>query len=224
VGRVAALSRYPVKSMAGERLDSVDVAADGVVGDRRWALRWRGERVLTARVAPRLLAWSARTTGDDRATLTDPVGDAWSVTDADLEAALRADLGKDATLIEDPAGIHDLRGSVLVTFESTRARLAQELGSDVDLRRFRPNIHVDSDEPPGSEAGWRGRRLAVGNVELELLHPCARCVMITRDPETQAAWPGLLRHIHDRHASIFGINARAVTRGEVRVGDAVALI
>src|SRR4051794_8227570 len=37
VGRVAALWRYPVKSMAAEPLESVDVAWHGLVGDRRWA-------------------------------------------------------------------------------------------------------------------------------------------------------------------------------------------
>src|SRR3954470_21334359 len=37
VGRVAALWRYPVKSMAPEALDEVDVGWAGFAGDRRWA-------------------------------------------------------------------------------------------------------------------------------------------------------------------------------------------
>jgi uncharacterized protein YcbX len=37
VGRVAALWRYPVKSMAGERVDAADVSWHGLAGDRRWA-------------------------------------------------------------------------------------------------------------------------------------------------------------------------------------------
>jgi hypothetical protein len=36
VGRVAALWRYPVKSMAAEVLDAADVSRHGVAGDRRW--------------------------------------------------------------------------------------------------------------------------------------------------------------------------------------------
>ena len=37
VGRVVALWRYPVKSMAAERLDEVEVSWHGLAGDRRWA-------------------------------------------------------------------------------------------------------------------------------------------------------------------------------------------
>lgn len=38
VGRLVALHRYPLKSMAGERLDSADVTERGVLGDRAYAL------------------------------------------------------------------------------------------------------------------------------------------------------------------------------------------
>ena len=37
VGRVAALWRYPVKSMAAEPLAEVEVSWHGLAGDRRWA-------------------------------------------------------------------------------------------------------------------------------------------------------------------------------------------
>ena len=37
VGRVAAVLRYPVKSMAAEPVEDVDVSWHGLSGDRRWA-------------------------------------------------------------------------------------------------------------------------------------------------------------------------------------------
>ena len=37
VGRVAALWRYPVKSMGGEVLSETEVSWHGFAGDRRWA-------------------------------------------------------------------------------------------------------------------------------------------------------------------------------------------
>ena len=39
VGTVGELYRYPVKSMAGERLDEVLLGPKGVLGDRAWAVR-----------------------------------------------------------------------------------------------------------------------------------------------------------------------------------------
>ena len=43
VGHVAALWRYPVKSMAGEKLDAVEVSWHGLAGDRRWAFIRAGQ-------------------------------------------------------------------------------------------------------------------------------------------------------------------------------------
>jgi hypothetical protein len=39
VGVLEALSRYPVKSMGGERLDAVEIGVGGIPGDRAWAVR-----------------------------------------------------------------------------------------------------------------------------------------------------------------------------------------
>jgi uncharacterized protein YcbX len=39
IGRVEAIFRYPVKSMASERLETANLGWDGLDGDRRLALR-----------------------------------------------------------------------------------------------------------------------------------------------------------------------------------------
>ena len=59
--RVAELWRYPVKSLLGERLSTLDFVADGVDGDRMWGIRDQHDgRILTARREPRLLFTSSR--------------------------------------------------------------------------------------------------------------------------------------------------------------------
>jgi uncharacterized protein YcbX len=94
----------------------------------------------------------------------------------------------------------------------------------VDLRRFRPNVHLESDAPAWAEHGWEGRRLRLGGgVVLELLHPCVRCAIPNRDPDTQERWPALLRHLARRHDTHFGINARVVVAGRIAVGQRAEL-
>ena len=216
-GRVTELHRWPVKSMAGETLPALDLFEHGVPGDRRWAVTWRDGQLLTARVAPRLLAWSARM-NPNGVTLTDPDGREWGWDDVGLREHLAADLGREVALHEDETLNQDLHDSVLVTVEASRAAL------DRDLRRFRTNLHMELDAPPFAEAGWEGMRLIVGDAELELLHPCERCVIVTRDPDTQEADPDLLRHLHAERDSIFGINARPLNRATIRVGDPVRVL
>jgi hypothetical protein len=224
-GRVLALNRYPVKSMAGEPREVLDLFEHGVVGDRQQALYWRGGRRLTARAAPRMLAWAAAyDDGGDLPLVTAPGGERWRWDDDGLEAAISADLGKEVKLVRDPGLMQDFPDSVLVTFENTHHALEQELGTGVDLRRFRPNVHVALDAPAFSELGWEGRTLRVGAAELRLLHPCERCAIVTRDPDTQEAWGGLLRHLNDERDATFGINARPLAPARIAVGDPVELV
>ncbi len=67
VGRVAEIWRYPVKSLAGESLATAELSADGMTGDRSWALRNVDTgKLLSAklpRVAAALLSCSARLDG-----------------------------------------------------------------------------------------------------------------------------------------------------------------
>ncbi len=108
-----------------------------------------------------------------------------------------------------------------MTTSATLAAVERELGQPVDLRRFRTNVHVELDAPAFAENDWEGARMIVGELELELLHPCVRCVIPTRDPDDQSKWADLLRHLTRAHGGLFGINARPLGAGTIRRGDAV---
>ncbi len=209
--------------MGGEAPGALDLFEHGVVGDRERALTWRDGQRLTARAAPRMLAWSAATAGDGT-VVSDPAGRVWDWEEAGLAGAISRDLGKEVGLVDEPTLMQDLPDSVLITFQATLDSLSSELDSEIDLRRFRPNLHVALDVGPFAEEGWQGRRLAVGEAELELLHPCKRCAIVTRDPDTQEPWGMLLKHLHERHGSAFGINARPLGHATVRAGDRVTLL
>jgi uncharacterized protein len=232
-GALGGLARWPVKSMAGERLRAARLDGRGVGGDRTHALldvrNGRRDRLLTASRAPRLLAWAAAYPGmpDDaldpaappRPSVRAPDGTVWGWDQPGLAGAIEADVGVPVELRRDPAGQQDLERSVPVTTEASRRALEAALGRPVDLRRFRTNLHLDLDASAFAEERWRGGRLQVGQVTLALLHPCARCVIPTRDPDGPGRWPELLRHLHRATAGLFGINARVLVPGRVALGD-----
>jgi uncharacterized protein YcbX len=232
-GLLVDLARWPVKSLGGERLAASRLDRRGLGGDRAYALldrrQGREGRWLTIRQAPGMLAWSAAypQAPDDRLdpadppppTLRAPDGTVWAWDDPGLDQALAADLGVAVRRHRDLGGQQDLQGSVLVTTEASRRAVAEALGRPVELRRFRTNLHLELDAPAFAEEGWEGGRLQVGEVTLALAHPCARCVIPTRDPEDLSRWPELLRWLHRRRRGLFGVNARVVAGGRVRVGD-----
>jgi len=234
-GNVSELWRFPVKSMAGERVQALRLDWRGAGGDRTHALTFehKGARKrLTAREAPGMLAWRATYGQADvdpadppLATLTGPDGTPRAWDDPALPGLLAGDLGRDVALVRDLEGHQDLGRTVLVTTEASRRALEAELGAPVDLRRFRSNLHLELDAPAWAEAGgWRGGTVELeGGVVLRLLHPCERCVIPTRDPETAAKWPGLLRHLARAHDTGFGINAAIEVPGTVRAGEGVSV-
>jgi MOSC domain-containing protein len=237
-GTVAQLWRWPVKSMAGERVQALRIDGRGVGGDRTHAVlhEHKGEtKPLTAREAPRLLAWQARypfnrdgsldPARPPFAVVTAPDGRSFRWGDPRLRHALAADLGGPVELRRDVGGIQDLPRTLLVTTEASLQALGEELQSPVDLRRFRPNLHLDLDADAWTELAWEGGELAfAGGVRLRLLHPCERCAIPTRHPDTQIKWPYLLRHLAATHDQYFGINARVLTGGRIGAGEKVEAI
>jgi uncharacterized protein YcbX len=230
-GVVTQLHRWPVKSMAGEPVDALRVDRRGAGGDRTHAVTHRhkgAERLLTAREAPRLLAWRGSYEAADvhperppSARLIAPDGATHDWDDPGLADVLGADLGREVGLRREPWGQQDLGETLLVTTSATLAAVEAELGHPVDLRRFRTNVHVEIDAPAFAENGWEGGRMVIGELELELLHPCVRCVIPTRDPDSQEKWADLLKHLAREHDGIFGINARPLAAATIRRGDAV---
>ena len=238
-GAVARLWRWPVKSMGGEEVNAVRVDGRGVGGDRTHAVlhEHKGEwKPMTAREAPDLLAFRAAYPFNvdaaidpehpPHALVTRPDGRrTWRWGDPQLRSALEDALARPVRFERDVEGIQDLRRSVLVTTEATLRALSDELGQDIDLRRFRTNLHLELDADPWVEENWEGRELAFeGGVRLRLLHPCARCAIPTRDPDTQAKWADLLRHLHRHHSQRFGINARVIGTGRIEAGEGVRLV
>jgi uncharacterized protein YcbX len=232
-GAVLELFRYPAKGLGGEALAAARVGPHGMAGDRVHTLT-RGGTPVSGTALPRLMAWRARYPEhpDDAldpadpppAEVVGPDGAVRAVSDPGLPSALAADLGYDVALHRDPAGRPDVGNTVLITLERSRRAAEETLGRPLDIRRFRPNLHVELDAPAYAEAGWTGRRIRVGEVVLEAVEPCDRCVVITRDPDTQEKWGRLLVWVNEELDTFFGLRAWVVDPGRIAAGDQVELL
>lgn len=235
VGRVATLCRYPVKSLGGERVGQVAVDRRGLGGDRLWAVKdpdgklGSGKSTRRFRRMPGLLALTAAYDGQVP-VLTLPDGSTVRGEGPAADRALSEVVGRPVTLGHEDAVSHFDDSPVhLVTTAALRA--AGDLhGSTVDLRRFRPNLVVDTGRGEGErtgfvEDGWTGRRLSVGDqVVLEVVATTPRCVMVDLEQAGLRAGDGLLRDLTREHDADLGVYAVVATPGTVRVGAPVHLL
>jgi uncharacterized protein YcbX len=237
-GKLTRLFRWPVKSMRGEEIESAWVASHGLAGDRAYALvdgdRDGVRRRLSARQVPDILEWSAAYPDDSDDAIdsadppvplvTAPDGRRFNLDDPELPAALASDLPRSVALRRAPSGEQDRPRTLLVTHEATRRAVAQELGRPLELRRFRPNLHLELDAEPFAEQGWTGRRIEVGEATLRIREPCERCAVPAREPDhPRQRWHGLLRWLAAEHEGAFGTIVTVERAGRVRRGDRVVV-
>jgi uncharacterized protein YcbX len=238
VGRVAALWRYPVKSMAAEGLEGAEVSWHGLAGDRRWAfIRDRQVRSgfpwLTIRERPELAHYRPRFAVPGRpdaspVLVRTPSGGELDVADP----ALAAELGAGVRVIKQNRGVFDTMPLSLLTTQAL-AGLGRLAGADLAAGRFRPNILVDASgvEAPGPgapgrdfpEDAWVGRVLRIGGLRMRVDQRDQRCVMVTIDPVTLRRDPVILRAIARERDARFGVYGSTVEPGQVAVGDPVEL-
>lgn len=228
---IAAAWRYPVKSMQGEPVAMLDVEEKGVVGDREYGVvDLATGRVLSAKWEPKLL--TARP-GDDDGALSAWLGRPVEVRRA--EPGTRATYQSRADPLDDTSEMVEWSGPAgslvddapvhLLTTASLRAmgRLAPE--RQWDERRFRPNLVVDADGDDFVEDGWVGRRLRIGDAELEVIKRTSRCSMVGRaQPAGIDADQELVRALRDHHELKLGVHARVVAGGRIEVGARVELL
>jgi uncharacterized protein YcbX len=221
MAEVVELWRYPVKSMAGERLDACTITGNGLEGDRRWALidgtPNRAGKFLTIRQHEHLLRYRPRLK-DGEVEVEVPDG---SVMTAGPGLVERLELETSRPLaLSDDAGANFDDSHVLIINLASIELFALEAGMNLDRRRFRANLYVDGLEPE-EEVGWVGRRIRAGDAELDVVKRDERCVVITRDPDTTVATPELLRLLTERHDQCMGVYCSVVRPGRVAVGDFV---
>jgi uncharacterized protein len=227
VGRVAALARYPVKSLAGEELAEVLVDERGCAGDRLWSVRDPDGRFGSGKTTRRfrrmdgLLELVGSYDGDVPA-IGFPDGRQLRGDEAGVDEALSRHVGRPVSLAREDDLSHFDEGPLHLVTTTSLATLSSVRGGQVDWRHTRANLLVETTGHGFPEQAWVGRRLRVGpEVVLRVRGPMPRCVMVDAAQDGLPADPGLLRVITEVATGALGVWADVEHTGRLRVGDDV---
>jgi uncharacterized protein YcbX len=204
------LWRYPVKSLAGERVRRIEVGPQGLAGDRT-VLVTRNGRVLTSRTHHRLLGLKGTL---DEQGIPLISGHIWNSPDA--LTLVRQAAGPDAEVLRHE-GVE--RFDVLPLLVATDGAI-QHLR--LDRRRFRPNLVIGGVDGL-AERHWPGRQLRSGAVILHAAQLRGRCVMTTYDPDTLDQDLNVLRRIVNELGGKLGLDCAVVSGGVLEEGAPVFL-
>ena len=234
LGRITAIFRYPIKSMAGELLDVARLGWHGIEGDRRSAFRRLGDKSgfpwLTASKLPELLLYKPFGLDDNTPELLPthvrtPEGNQYELLSDELREEISRRYGSDVELMNLKHGIFD-EAFISVISLGTVHGIERASARDLDIRRFRPNIVIETNSAePFEEDRWVGRTLMFGegNSAIGITMKDERCVMVNLDPDTAERDPEVMKtvvRLNENYAGVYGTVVRA---GELRVGQVVTL-
>ena len=162
IGHVDAIFRYPVKSMAGERLEAAMLGWHGLEGDRRLAFRRIDDRSgmpwLTAIKLPDLLQFAPQRRDDgaqgDRPThIRTPDGEEMPAFGEDLAKEVGRRYGAPVQMMHLRHGIFDEACISVVTVDTVR-EIGRLAGRTLDARQF-SSEYCRSRAPLGPFPGGR---------------------------------------------------------------------
>lgn len=247
IGRIVALTRFPVKGMTGEPMDRFDLAAGaGVPGDRCWGFARPGsgfdpddprplpkERFVVLLREAGLARLASRVQGDVLEIADGDVSgrfDLGDPTDRIRAAAFlreRLDLPQAPTLVRsDPHRFTDvsvvspeLMNAVSILSRDSVAAFAADVGAPVDPRRFRMNVDVEG-WLAWAELDAVGAEVTLGGARLRILLRTKRCAATEVNPATAERDLPIPRLLRQRRGHMdMGIYAEVVESGPVRIGD-----
>ena len=237
IGHVRELVRHPVKSMAGVATESAFLGWHGLAGDRRFAFRRSGDDggfpwLTASRVAELLLYHPLgldECAGEPLPThVLTPAGKEIELRSEVLRSEIGERFGSRVELMRLRHGIFDEAPVSMISL-ATIAGISREMGEDLDRRRFRANIVLETrGSEPFGEDEWLGGTLVFGNGEsrpaVTVTSRDVRCVMIDIDPGTGTRNAQVLKtvaRLNDNSAGVYGTVLRT---GTIRVGDPVRLL
>jgi hypothetical protein len=156
-----------------------------------------------------------------------PTGEVFAIDDPRLAGQLRSGIRErhELTLLQSDRAMTDCRPVSLFSVQTVQ-RLSDEVGVELDKRRFRANIYVDLESGGAfAEDDFIDRTLQIGSkTRVAIIDRDPRCKMITLDPDTAEANPEVSRVVARRHDGKAGVYGAVLVEGTVRPGDEIVLL
>jgi uncharacterized protein YcbX len=223
--------------MAGTATESARLGWHGLAGDRRFAFRRIGDDGgfpwLSASRLPELIRYQPVDLDDCDGEpvpthVRTPDGTRLALQGAELLAEIGERFGSAVELMKLKHGIFD-EATVSVISLATIAGIGREAGRELDRRRFRANIVVETDGGNAFlEDGWVGGTLVFGDGEprpaVSVTMRDVRCMMVNLDPETAAQDARVMKTVVRLNDNTAGVYGTVVGTGTIRVGDRVDLV
>ena len=223
--------------MAGIVTESAFLGWHGLDGDRRFAFRRladdSGFPWLTASRLAELLLYHPfgldESTGEPLPThVRTPNGMHVKLDSVELRNELAERFGSGVELMKLKHGIFD-DASISVISLATIAGIGHEAGVELDRRRFRANIVLETREPgPFLEDEWVGGRLVFGDSQprpaVSVTVRDVRCMMINLDPDTGTQDSRMLKTVVRLNKNNAGVYGTVVQTGTIHVGQPVSLV
>jgi hypothetical protein len=236
IGQIKAIFRYPVKSMAGEQFDTASLGWHGLDGDRRFAFRRIADQGgfpwLTAGRMPELILFKPLCgdlgSGNQLPThVRTPEGKILELRGAELRAEIARRHGAEVELMQLNQGVFDEASLSLITLATT-LQIEKESSRNLDIRRFRPNIFIETyGNEPFEEDHWVGKVISFGEDAeggaVSVTMRDKRCVMINLDPETAQADPSVLKSVVRLNQNNAGVYGTVVRTGDLSIGQKIYL-
>jgi uncharacterized protein YcbX len=236
IGHVEAIFRYPVKSMAGERLETANLGWHGIEGDRRLAFRRVEDRSafpwLSASKLPDLLRFVpdsgvAGAPGELPTHVRTPEGEALPVFGEKLAMEIGRRFGAPVQMMQLKHGIFD-EGSISVIASDTVQEIGRLAGRNLDVRRFRPNVVVRLlQSAPFQEDEWLNGALCFGEGSaapvIAVTLRDERCSMVNLDPDSGIPAPEVLKAVVRTNQNCAGIYGAVTRIGQLAVGQSIFL-
>ncbi|WP_349408900.1 MOSC domain-containing protein [Pseudalkalibacillus sp. SCS-8] len=230
VGAVKEVVRYPVKSMQGEHMESVEIHNHGAAGDHifAWEMKDKPGDYLTIPKYPFLLDYEVHLNDEGELKIQKDDLQLSSLQAKEAETHFTERAGVPVSLVsmdvenEEPSYWEE---PLLIATTASLKKVKELTDRDqLDMLRFRPNLILDVDgDTPFLEESWIGKELIMNDVVLHIKKACERCSYVNVDSETKEVDPNVLKTVVKENKNVFGVYATVKKTGIVRVGDTIEI-